>query len=94
MGLDKMKSQVEIEEAIDQMVATYFIGSSKRVSEVAIPSLNERLAIIRPDGREVYLSIPFDRNSPKPDWKAIKEYIVQHPKARLLLWLNGEIKEL
>lgn len=53
------------------MTATY--STSK--SEVAILSLNERVAIIRSDGREVYVSIPFDRTSPKP-WEAIKAYII------------------
>ena len=88
------KSKAEIEKEIERAIAQYFGAVRERTTEVSIPSLNQRIALQLEGGREVYVSIPFDSNAPRPDWEAIKEYAKQHPKARLLLWLNGQIKEL
>jgi len=88
------KSQTEIGKGIDRLVTFYFTGARERATEVNIPSLNQRVALQLDGGREVYVSIPFDPNATPPNWEAITEYARQHSETRLLLWLNGQIKEL
>jgi hypothetical protein len=43
---------------------------------------------------EVYVTTPRDGGNIPPDWGALGEYAKQHPEARVLLWLDGQIKEL
>ena len=63
-------------------------------TEVNIPSLNERICFQIGD-RLVFISAPYDGSNTRPmDMEAILGYCKGHPKARLLLWLNNEIKEL
>jgi hypothetical protein len=45
-------------------------------------------------GHEVYVTTPRDGGNLPPDWGALGEYAKQHPEARVLLWLDGQIKEL
>ena len=87
-----MKSKAEIEREIERQIAIYF-GIRNQVTDVNIPSLAQRVAL-QLEGREVYVSIPFDPNAPKPNWEAITEYAKHHPEVKALLWLNGQIKEL
>ncbi len=64
------------------------------VVEGIAPSLNERICFQIGD-RLVFISAPYDGTNTRPmDMEAIIGYCRAHPKARLLLWLNGEIKEL
>lgn len=80
---------------IDRQVTDYFgVDNRPEVREVPFESLSQRVALQLEGGREVYISIPFDGTNIPPDREAITEYAKQHLEARLLLWLNGEIKEL
>ena len=90
-----MKTQAEIEKAIESAIARYFgVDNRPEVREVPFESLSQRVALQFEGGREVYVSVPFDGCNIPPDWKAITEYARQHPEVKALLWLNGKVKEL
>jgi hypothetical protein len=59
-------------------------GPSQRLSQ----HIDRRLE------HEVYVTTPLEGCNIPPDWEALAEYARQHPEAMILLWLNGEIKEL
>lgn len=80
---------------IDRQIASYFgVDNQPEVREIPFESLSQRVALQLDGGGEIYVSIPFDSNTPKPDMEAIIEYARQHPKAKALLWFNGEVREL
>ena len=63
-------------------------------TEMRTVSLNERICFQIGD-RLVFISAPYDGTNTRPmDLEAIVAYCREHPKARLLLWLNNVIKEL
>ena len=64
------------------------------VVEGITPSLNERICFQIGD-RLVFISAPYDGSNTRPmDMEAILAYCREHPTCRLLLWLDGKIKEL
>lgn len=64
------------------------------VVEGITPSLNQKVCLMLGE-RQLFVSLPYDGvNTRKPDWGVIIEFAKSHPAARLLLWLNNEIREL
>jgi len=80
---------------IDRQVGEYFgVRPEPRVRDVPVLSLNERVAVQLSDGREVYVSIPYDPLGRKLNWSRVIEMAQAHPETKLFLWDGEDLRLL